>query len=85
MLLADIRQAFLSDMRLPTRELIARLSSLEERPWGDYRDAGCITNKQLAKLLHPFGIKSTTFRQGDETPKGYVRADFADAFDRYLP
>jgi hypothetical protein len=85
MLLADIRQAFLGNSRLPTRELIARLSSLEERPWGDYRDGSCISNKQLAKLLHLFGIKSTTFRQGDETPNGYVRADFEDAFDRYLP
>ncbi len=35
-------------------------------------------------MLRPYGIKSTTFRVGDTTPKGYLRADFNDAWARYL-
>jgi hypothetical protein len=32
-----------------------------------------------------FGIRATQIRQGAETRKGYLRADFLDAFGRYLP
>jgi hypothetical protein len=36
-------------------------------------------------LLHPFEVASRKIRIGDRTPWGYERADFDDAFKRYLP
>jgi hypothetical protein len=88
MLLADIRRVFDDDGtgRLSTEALIAALAEMEERPWNDFHDRGCrIGGKQLARLLRVFGIHSNSIRIGDRTPKGYMRAWFEDAFDRYLP
>lgn len=39
---------------------------------------------QLANLLRDFGIRSTTFRGGASTPKGYSVADLEKVFIRYL-
>jgi hypothetical protein len=35
-------------------------------------------------MLRPYGIKSTTVRTGDETAKGYRRADLVDVWRRYV-
>jgi hypothetical protein len=91
-LLADIRQVFdqSGEDRLPTDRLIRGLAALDGRPWGDYaegfrgQDPRPITDRQLAKILGPFGIKSKTIRIGAATPKGYTRADLDDAWERYL-
>src|SRR5262249_12317536 len=40
---------------------------------------------RLAKLLKPYGVKPRKIRVGDETVRGYYRADFAEAWKRYLP
>jgi putative DNA primase/helicase len=89
MLLADIRRIFdkQSPDRLSTQELLAALREDEDRPWHDYREEGFgITDKQLARLLKLFAIHPNSVRiQGKGTPKGYMRAWFQDAFDRYLP
>jgi len=45
-----------------------------------------INQRQLAKLLKPFGIAPKSVRLGPRnTPKGYMAAQFEDAFARYLP
>jgi Protein of unknown function (DUF3631) len=52
---------------------------------GDYAKGEPITDRQLAKLLKPFGIISTTVHPpGAPHAKGYCRADFEDAWERYL-
>jgi len=33
----------------------------------------------------PFGVHPKTIRFGDKTAKGYLLADFEDAFARYVP
>jgi hypothetical protein len=43
-----------------------------------------VTDRLVARLLGRFGVKPRTIRVGDGTPKGYLRADLADAFSRYL-
>ena len=41
--------------------------------------------RHLAKLLERFGIEPKHIRLGADTSKGDTRADFTDAFHRYLP
>ena len=44
-----------------------------------------LTDRGLAALLRPYGIRSKTVRIGDLTSRGYMSADFVDAWNRYLP
>lgn len=91
-LLTDIRQVFdqSGEDRLSTARLIRGLAGLEGRPWGDYgegfrgQDPRPITDRRLAEILGAFGIKSKTIRINPETPKGYMREGFEDAWSRYL-
>jgi hypothetical protein len=94
-LLRDIRSVF-SDAgadALTTGELLGALFSCEECPyahwWGDVRrdEAGKVVpdrgaTMKLARMLRPFGIHSKSV--GEKRRKGFVLADFEDAFTRYL-
>ena len=86
-LLADCRAAFDLDGldKLSTTDLIERLAADLEAPWGDWRDSK-ITPRALARLLRPYGIRSRTVRLDErDTPKGFHREQFEDAWSRYLP
>jgi hypothetical protein len=85
--LEDIKAAFREgEDALPTRVLIDRLADDPERPWAEYRNCRRLTPKQLGALLRPFGIVSeTTHVAGQPDAKGYKRAAFRDAWERYLP
>ena len=86
-LLGDAKKVFDAGKpaEIPTKVFIAALCVDEERPWGTYRKGEPITDRQLAKLLKPFGIVSTTVHPlGAPHAKGYRRADFEDAWARYL-
>ena len=83
-LLADIREVFGDADRLTSQRLCDRLSELEEAPWGDWFGKP-LDPRGLARRLRPFDVHPRTIRTGDETPKGYLREDFADAWGRYLP
>lgn len=96
-LLADIRSAFdvviIADGlamiagqrdRLSTADLIEKLVALEESPWGDLRGKP-LDSRGLARRLKPFSIKPKVIRIEEATPRGYERADFLDAWSRYLP
>src|SRR5262249_20196329 len=87
MLLCDIRQVFDErDVdRIRSADLCAALADQEARPWAEYPAGKPITATQLAARLKPYGISPCTIRINSETPKGYRRSDFGDAFDRYLP
>lgn len=85
-LLADIQCCFGGKDKLPTRELLALLLAEEESPWGDLGYRKKLDAHLLAKMLRPYGIGSSSVRLPDgSTPKGYKRADFHDAWERYLP
>ena len=60
------------------------MTALADRPWADYAQGHPITPRHLADLLDGFRIKARQIRLGTRTLKGYVRADFTDAFGRYL-
>lgn len=85
-LLFDIRALFLMNDNpeyFATRDLLAALAQLEHRAWSAWpRNAG----RRLAALLYPFGIRSRDLHYGSEPAfRGYLRRDFQDAFERYLP
>jgi hypothetical protein len=86
-LLASIRDAFDGKRAnsLPTATLLEALAENEEAPWAAWNRGKPMSAHQLAKRLSEFGIKPTTIRIGLQTPKGYKREQFEEAFERYLP
>jgi hypothetical protein len=77
--------------RILTAHLLDALIERETEPWAEWWGPG--GNRwerigpaaKLAGLLRPFGITPKTLRAGEDRGKGYERAQFEDAFDRYLP
>jgi Protein of unknown function (DUF3631)/RepB DNA-primase from phage plasmid len=86
-LLADARKAFDASklLEMTTKTFISAVCDDAERPWASYSKGEPITDRQLAKLLRPFGIVSVTVHpQGAPHAKGYRRVDFEDAWARYV-
>ena len=83
-LLADTQTTFAGEEMLPSKVLLDRLLEMEESPWADVRGKP-LDQRGLAHRLRQYSIKSKTIRVGDNTPKGYVRSDFLDAWARYVP
>ena len=84
-LLHDLRDIFddLSKDRSSTAELVRQLEFRDDQPWATLIDGMAITGHRLASMLEPFGIRPKVLRIGDKTPRGYERAQFADAWERY--
>jgi hypothetical protein len=77
---------FGSKEAIQTEALLNRLHSITESPWCTYFHGKFLDARGLAKLLRPHGIKPMTIRFDKDTEaKGYYKADFADAWKRYLP
>jgi hypothetical protein len=86
-LLADLRAIFDQHAgadALPSAKLCDALAEVDGAPWADCSHGRPITPNKLASLLKPFGIAPGTVRIGDDTPKGYRRNAFAEAWNRYL-
>jgi hypothetical protein len=83
-LLADVRSVFGDDDVLATESIIIRLVALDESPWAEIRGKE-LNDRELAKLLRPYGIRPSVVRIGTATPRGYRAVDFVDAWKRYLP
>ncbi len=86
-LLTDIRTWFASSRadRVQTRALLKYLNSLEESPWAEFKSGRPLTAQGLAKLLRGFDIRPRDVRFGVGIQKGYLRAEFQEAWKRYLP
>jgi hypothetical protein len=94
-LLSAIREAFDAAAvdRIPTRELLERLTSQEsDAPWAGWWENDLRNGNtrgpaaKLARLLKPFGIQARVIRLRDgTTPRGYMREDFEQAWKRYCP
>ena len=82
-LLGDVRNSFglLRRDRVSSADLVRVLSEMEGAPWGEQG----IEPHVLARMLRPFDVKPRLVRVGEAVFRGYVRSDFADSFDRYLP
>jgi hypothetical protein len=96
-LLADLQGAFGGRDQFSTAHLLDQLHALEEAPWSDWF-GNPLTPRGLANLLRPYGVRSRTIRpvEGDiaykpgkpaaeQGAKGYLRADLADPWARYIP
>lgn len=86
-LLHDIREVFERKkcQKMSSAELIEALVEDQEAGWSTYNQGRQITPRQVAGLLRPYGITPKTVRLGaGDTPKGYDRQQFEDAFMRYL-
>ena len=71
-----------SESVIATKDLLAGLVALEERPWAGWRNGDKpITARGLARLLGPLGIHPTQVNR----VRGYRPQAFEDAFARYLP
>ena len=86
MLLADIQEMFAAKSvdRISTADLIAALCEDEEKPWSTYNRGVQIKPRQVSSRLAEYGIRSNTIRVGINTPKGFMREHFEEAFSRYL-
>jgi Protein of unknown function (DUF3631) len=85
-LLADMKTVFeaLGKSALATSAIIDALIALPESPWGDLKGKP-INDRGLARRLQQYGIKPKVVRVGESTPRGYLKADFHDAWLRYCP
>jgi hypothetical protein len=84
-LLMDIKSVF--DRRgankIFTADLLAALMEDEEAPWSSWNRGKPMTDRQLAKRLKDYNIKSADQRIGLEHKKGYDKNQFTDAWKRY--
>lgn len=83
-LLSDCRAVFAHHEMLASAELLLSLTYIDESPWSDLRGKP-LDARRLANILSPYGIKSKVVRIGTNTPRGYTKTDFHDAWLRYLP
>ena len=84
--LADIHQVFAErdTETLFSSVLAEALNEVETSPWAEWSRGRGLSPTTLANLLHPYGIKPRSVRIGDETKKGYKKAQFSDVWERYL-
>jgi hypothetical protein len=86
-LLVDLRAAFTALGDPPaaaTAELLGVLNTDPDAAWAGYGPTG-LTGKRLGDLLREFEITSDNIRFPVGRAKGYLRAAFADAWNRYCP
>lgn len=84
-LLEDCRRIFTDRDadRIPTEELLASLTALDEAPWGDLRGKP-LDARGLAARLRKYDVRPGDHRFDDTIRKGYRTEDFHDAWARYL-
>jgi hypothetical protein len=84
-LLADIRSIFQDRniTRISSEDLTKALGDMIERPWPEWSKGKPITQRQIARLLKPFGIQPRQLRIGEKV-RGYeMDESFRDVCSRY--
>jgi hypothetical protein len=67
-------------------ELVTKLIAEPTSEWCEWKNGKGITQNQVARLLKSFRIFPERVRiSGDRQVRGYLRARFADAWQRYVP
>ncbi len=85
-LLRDLQIVFDDKDKMRTEEVLRGLCSLPESPWLHFHCHGNpITDRDLSRLLKPYGIRSKDVWVDDRSAKGYNADDLRDAWDRYVP
>lgn len=84
-LLGHIHQVFIEKL-VQCRQLVEALNNEETLPYGGWNDGKGLTTRELGKKLAPYGIYAKPIRiNGKRVGNGYERAQFEDAWSRYLP
>jgi hypothetical protein len=85
-LLQDIKAMFDASTcdHLTTRVILERLNADPEKPWAEWNRGKAINDKGVADLLREYRILSRNVGPREAQAKGYRKADFADAWERYL-
>jgi hypothetical protein len=88
-LLADLRSLFTARQadRLPTAEILAALTEMEEAPWADLYGKP-LDARRLARELSRYGVEPGVYKDAGKTTRGYQttgETGLADAWRRYLP
>jgi Protein of unknown function (DUF3631) len=87
-LLEALREVFGTRESMTSTELVRQLIADPDGEWGAFRERGPITQRQVAALLAPYEIRPVVLhptKRSDLSPRGYRRAQFNDAFARFLP
>jgi len=86
LLLRDLRTVFnqLEICNSVTDQLLTNLRGIDDSPWAVIRKGEPLDARGLAYRLRKYGIEPKTIRDGDRVFKGYTRAQFEDAWSRYL-
>jgi hypothetical protein len=66
-----------------SKDLVAALCGLDESPWANLRGEP-LNATRLASMLRPYEVGSAQVRIGEKSLKGYCRASFYDAWQRYV-
>jgi hypothetical protein len=86
LLLQDLQTVFSGRTKMRTEEILAKLCSLPESPWQHFYGHGnAITDRDLSRLLRPYGIRSKDVWVEGRSAKGYTADDLRDAWERYVP
>jgi Protein of unknown function (DUF3631) len=83
-LLQDLCCVFGDTDALHSAVIIEALRKISEAPWTDYFGKP-LSQRDLAKLLSPFGVKPCDVKIDGINRKGYRRAALYDQWQRYLP
>jgi len=88
-LLEDLSELFESGEKLSSEEIVEALAQKEDRPWPEWNRGQPISHRGLAKLLEPFEVRPKQLWLDDrdqhkKKKRGYEKADFKDAWKRYL-
>lgn len=84
-LLRDIRSAFDDSDRITSVDLAGKLREMEGQPWADWAHGKGLDANRLAKQLKKYAISPRQIKIGGDNKRGYERADFRDAWERYAP
>src|SRR5262249_5410480 len=86
LLLQDIKSMFEASALyyLTSKPIIQSLPTDTENTWSKWSRGKHITEKGIAAILHDYRIFSRNVGPRTAQTKGYRRADFRDAWERYL-
>jgi hypothetical protein len=86
-LLRDIRRVFDANEptdRLPSSTVLTELAQFDDAPWGDWFGK-TITSQGISRILKPYKITTREIWFNNEKHRGWMRSQFTDAWQRYLP
>ena len=74
----------IEDDGIGSDDLIQKITADTDSEWHEWRGGKPITQNQLARLLKPYGIAPDRVRIGGRQVRGYLRAWFIEAWERWL-